>query len=169
MPSLFDLQEYSSIRAPVEDDDKPFLGHADVVDGVVRSYLSMVTEANARYLGGELDHQGLLDAMEAAAAPYVAGFNGQAPEQFQTTPFHTPASIGSYLRHFGDFAESDDEAVKEFFFQIGLQVLKIVKAHAAAEDSPEAATAAEEAVYELVRTSKAMLLGIMPLGQDNEG
>jgi hypothetical protein len=166
MPSLFSAQEYSSLEAPREAEDKPFLGSATMVAETVRAYLGRVTEANERYLSDEIDQAGLLAEIEVAAAPYVAGFNGQAPESFQTTPFHSPGSLGAYLRQFGDFANTNDEAIEQLFFQMALSLLNLITADAGLEEDEGDL---EGEIDELVRTYTALLMGITAPPTGDEG
>jgi hypothetical protein len=139
----------------------PYLGDPEVVEGLVRQFLSDVVAARKGYNADELDAEQAQEKVKRSAKRHADIFMGRAvfekPEDgFAVPPWNSPAQLGRYLVGKG-LDPDEDEACESLFLLTANLVLDAMAEH---EDDKIDDETAQFRTDVAVEQAVQMLLGL---------
>lgn len=139
------------LRQGLGSDDRPYLGTLNVVDGLVRGFLTSINDARREQIeGGQADP---VAVMQAEAQRLQGIFYGRDPA-YRAGPWHRPGMLGRQLVVQSEMGGDEDDAVERLLIHTGRQFAEALGAFERDEIDDETfkfrlEVAIEPAVYAL--------------------
>lgn len=153
--------ERAADRGSAEDlgfsmSNKPNLGNADVVTGILSEFGTAAVNIRKRYNQDKIDNSQAKHELRDLAVEYGNIIMGR-DERYEAMPWNSPERLGRRIKLVVPAVEGVDEPGELLFLTIGTSLMSIANAHELGKLTDEAG---EKHTQEMLEDTAALILGI---------